>query len=526
MKHGLIPDDNRIKIFLSIALVWLVAVTIFNIISVDERGLVSEVNNFTSTAFASTAAFFAWQVWRGLNERNSARQTWGLMVLGFALWAIAEALWMVLTYLYEEVPYPSVADLIWMPGYPLIMLAAVLRYRALKIQINPRILQLSALFFLAVAVVVGTVVIQPILSEFTESDIITALLSIGYPIGDLLILLSVGLLVLTFSGGRFSGPWGMIAAGLFALAFSDILFVHAEWFGYYYPDGKVTWGSVAVDTTYMLAYMLIAVGIYSTRIVTLKDGDTAPRSEEIANNVTGEELEKMLVFINAADKVVYAHNSLAKVTHQQGEINGQPFASVLGMDIPVWRTVSDALRQRGHKYQIYLVIPLENGASLKGWMYGLGNFNDLREYTGADLSLDFIHRNAPAFQAPNVRHGTLLLESEHVLPVLDYFMLKVDMLRQAITKYGGENIAHTFKETFNASAKRLNMCLELTDDGFNLPCQIFDVHPLAALLHDINDYAVNVISLESVDSIYNRLDHSLPEEMISHAERAGLREKT
>ena len=52
-----------------------------------------------------------------MNTGRTNRLLWGGLLAGWALWVIAEILWVVYGNLYQEIPYPSPADFFWLIGY-------------------------------------------------------------------------------------------------------------------------------------------------------------------------------------------------------------------------------------------------------------------------------------------------------------------------------------------------------------------------------------------------------------------------
>src|SRR5574341_1638519 len=77
----------------------------------------ANVNNIANVISISVATIFAIRLWFSNRSDNFLNRFWGLMTLGIAFWAIAECIWLYLSLVSSEVPYPSAADFFWVLGY-------------------------------------------------------------------------------------------------------------------------------------------------------------------------------------------------------------------------------------------------------------------------------------------------------------------------------------------------------------------------------------------------------------------------
>src|SRR5690242_7536564 len=86
------------------------------------------VSDIAAVLCATTAAFLLVQAWRKMNDQEVSKKVWGLVALGIVLWALAEAMWAYYELVLRvEMPYPSIADLLWFAGYVPLYAALVLR---------------------------------------------------------------------------------------------------------------------------------------------------------------------------------------------------------------------------------------------------------------------------------------------------------------------------------------------------------------------------------------------------------------
>ncbi|OGO10263.1 MAG: hypothetical protein A2Z66_13840 [Chloroflexi bacterium RBG_13_66_10] len=223
------------------------------------RGLVS---NIATVLAAWSVVALAFLLGRSYDRKETAWRIWMAMFLGFFLWGIGEILWAYYDLLPGgEVPFPSLADLLWAVGYLPLWVALWLRFRS--IEVRPGLPQGVAL---AAVVLVGIVAVRYVLwpvITYTEFDRpIEQFLDLLYPIGDLAILMGSVLVAVTVRGGRLSVPWQVISVGMVVLALADLIFAYGTWNELYVTEGSLNLPTILVDLPYMGAYAVVAVGEY------------------------------------------------------------------------------------------------------------------------------------------------------------------------------------------------------------------------------------------------------------------------
>ncbi len=220
------------------------------------------VSNLATVLAAWSVVTLAFLLARSYDRKETAWRIWAAMFLGFLLWGMGEILWSYYDLLPGgEVPFPSLADLLWAVGYVPLWLALWLRFRS--IEVRPGLPQGIAL---AAVVLVGIVAVRYVLwpvITYTEFDRpIEQFLDLLYPVGDLVVLTGSVLVAVTVRGGRLSIPWQVISAGMVVLALADLVFAYSTWNEVYVTEGPLNLPTVLVDLPYMGAYVVIAVGEY------------------------------------------------------------------------------------------------------------------------------------------------------------------------------------------------------------------------------------------------------------------------
>ena len=80
--------------------------------------------------FATVAAFITM---RSLSSNDPNKTVWAVLTVGLALWALGETSWFIIEAVLGLDPYPSVADLFWVLGYPVIFVGLVLGMKILHV---------------------------------------------------------------------------------------------------------------------------------------------------------------------------------------------------------------------------------------------------------------------------------------------------------------------------------------------------------------------------------------------------------
>jgi diguanylate cyclase (GGDEF)-like protein/PAS domain S-box-containing protein len=184
-------------------------------------------------------------------HRPSVVWPWLLFAIGQALFFFGD----VYTYVYprlvgHEVPFPSIGDGLYLVMYPVLMVGVLLVAR----RRSPQGDRAGVLDALVAAIGVGLLswvfLMAPYVTDATLSPI-AKVVSVAYPVGDVLLLAAV--LRLVFDGGRRPGSFYLLAAAVVTLLVTDAgygyalidgtfhhqLIYDAGWIGYYLLFGSV-----------------------------------------------------------------------------------------------------------------------------------------------------------------------------------------------------------------------------------------------------------------------------------------------
>ena len=189
-------------------------------------------------------------------RRNKPRYAlpWWLFAFGFLLYWMGD----VYTYSYPkyilhgEVPFPSIGDAIYLTVYPAQMLGLLLLVRRRNPQRNRNTLIDAAILTLGLSLLSWILQIAPYLHD-GSLELLPKLVSVAYPIGDIILLAAAIRLVL--DGGRRQTSFYLMSAGIVSLLVTDFVYgvmtldntfhhqllLDLGWFSY-----QLLWGTAAL----------------------------------------------------------------------------------------------------------------------------------------------------------------------------------------------------------------------------------------------------------------------------------------
>jgi diguanylate cyclase (GGDEF)-like protein/PAS domain S-box-containing protein len=148
---------------------------------------------------------------------------WWLFAVGFLLYWMGD----VYTYsypqliLHHEVTFPSIGDAIYLTVYPLQMLGLLLLVRRRNPQRNRNTLIDAAILTLGLSLLSWILQIAPYLHD-SEMGLLSKLVSVAYPLGDILMLAAVVRLLL--AGGQRRPAFYLLSASIVSLLVTDFVY--------------------------------------------------------------------------------------------------------------------------------------------------------------------------------------------------------------------------------------------------------------------------------------------------------------
>src|SRR5918996_3064176 len=190
-------------------------------IGVEGTALQGPVSNYVYNA-AGVAAALACLLRAALVPRD--RLAWALIAAGAASTAAADIYWSAELADLKRVPYPSIADALYLAYYPLIA-AGLLVYARSRVER----LRLGAVLDSAIAALgaatLAAVLLGPALADFSAKNPWRIIVNAAYPVGDLVLLACVAGAVVLIGWRR---EWLLLAAGVIAIGAADVIFLYQD----------------------------------------------------------------------------------------------------------------------------------------------------------------------------------------------------------------------------------------------------------------------------------------------------------
>ncbi|MDR7276589.1 putative bifunctional diguanylate cyclase/phosphodiesterase [Catenuloplanes atrovinosus] len=162
---------------------------------------------------------------------RAARRAWWVISAAFGCQLVAHTLWMLDEVVLRRTTFPSWADF-WFLAFVPVMFAGLLllpganrRHRD-HVRLAVDVLTVGASAFM----VFWYLVLGPIFAE-RRTDLITKLLTVALPVGDLVLVLAVSTVVLRRSTRAVQGPASVLAAAIVAFVIADVSYVYIQLHG-------------------------------------------------------------------------------------------------------------------------------------------------------------------------------------------------------------------------------------------------------------------------------------------------------
>jgi hypothetical protein len=205
---------------------WLIALLLLGIaypivfwllgLSEESRLVLSDVAAFGSASIGATAATIA-----GL-RKTQYRVAWRWLAVGLWLLALGEGTWSWIEVIQDGEPFPSLADAFYVPAYIGLLLGVLALARTPTVWTRARATMDALLFTFAAFIPLWRHVLLPIFQD-PSANLLEQTLGVLYPVGDIVLLLALGLLMARqFPSCRKSVY--VFAAGLAVSLIADIAF--------------------------------------------------------------------------------------------------------------------------------------------------------------------------------------------------------------------------------------------------------------------------------------------------------------
>jgi len=175
--------------------------------------------------------------WENLDSTFS--RIWLCFTLGMMFWFLGELSWSLLTLVFSMPnPYPSIVDVYRLAGYVAVFSAIFVYMGIFQPAISKRIVATATAASFPTSAGIIPSILLAVRGKVSEVNLTTLLVSVAYPLFDLLLFATsmLGLLVFTTTKlkGKVGGAWLLLNAGILMNVFRDLLLNYTNLNGIYY----------------------------------------------------------------------------------------------------------------------------------------------------------------------------------------------------------------------------------------------------------------------------------------------------
>lgn len=461
---------------------------IINIFVIGGDQFVITLSDVLPIPLAILTAFFALNLWRKFDYQSSGRTLWGLLFLGWVMWALGELLYFIFSLSIKEVPYPSMADFFYIVGYLPFVIGLISYIRETPRRFSRIKVYLIVFTYIVIIASVFTFVILPLIQNGDPASPLTTLLDAAYPIGDLLLLLLVVWLLFDYYVRSSSVGWVLLIIGFVLMTFADMMYSYTTSFGLYNPEGKANLiTALGSSVPYCLAYVFWMLGIYRLQI---KQEVILPLSE-VAQPAQLENAH-LALFLRKDMTVDEVSVNLARVFAGVQPV-GSDLASVIGISAGDKQLLQSKLVQSGKFADLDVRLRTRKNELVLAKMNGMSLFDPHQNFNGAiivlrlfsaanDLDVQLTDYQRSIINDVKIKTGST--EDQDVCDFLRaYFLPQLRQIEALVYQNGGSQQGVVFLEFLNQWAEKKGWHLRLTPKTLEVGAE----YTPTQLLKDLNE---------------------------------------
>lgn len=209
---------------------WLIGNNIFPEDWAFSISLIQSILLLSSLCIGTMILIYAGMMYK-LNTISG--KIWILLGLGMLGWFLGELIYTYYDLFTAEAPFPSIADFFYLIAYLPLSIGLIIQMRLIKIKLSKLEIIIVLILYIIICILVSLfVIIFPIQDTYNWSipseDIIPLLISMSYPIVDLILLFFTMFVLAKLRHGKISIAWLLMLIGLIFTILADILFNWVE----------------------------------------------------------------------------------------------------------------------------------------------------------------------------------------------------------------------------------------------------------------------------------------------------------
>ncbi len=195
---------------------------------------------------------------RAYGIKNPHGNALAYLTFGIAVWLVGEIIWVVFNILHIT-PYPSIADVFYLLGYPFLLFGIWKEINLGRIEWDSA---KKVMFGFIVLVLICVLIYLGVYSTYDAGALVTQnIAGISYNIGDFLLVVSsllVLMLALEYAGGSIYLSWICIFIGAVLFFIADIIY------GIFPAEFEAgVWIFRQLDLIWGMAYLFFAYGLFN-----------------------------------------------------------------------------------------------------------------------------------------------------------------------------------------------------------------------------------------------------------------------
>jgi diguanylate cyclase (GGDEF)-like protein len=241
------------------ALLITVTITCFVLFKDDHAGkILSDITSPLYDFVAMGSLVFAAKQSLKISKRHAFG--WGVLAFSLFLFTLGDGLWAALELFFHSTPFPSIADGPYLLFYPF-FLAGIALLPSKRVGFTEWIKRTLDLSIVMAAATLGVwiFIIGPIIGPQLKMLNLEILITIAYPLGDLILIFAVLVLIYYRSKTFNLGPVVILTCGLLMMILTDIIFSYQSLTEMYISGGILDLGWIS--STLLIAFAGIYQGV-------------------------------------------------------------------------------------------------------------------------------------------------------------------------------------------------------------------------------------------------------------------------
>ena len=458
--------------FRTIALCFGVFTGLFILVNITLPGgdLFFQLSNTLLSPAAALLACFLYIRGQMSRQDPASKTFWLGMAWGYGLWALADMVWAFYTLaLNQPIPYPSAADLIFGAGYIAFYYALITRTKTLKIHPTTGQKWITAVISLAWLLLVSVLVLQPILSQFDPERWLEGVVSILYPLGDMVLILLVSLLLILLQEGRFALSWRLIFSGILLSSISDLIFSFATWQNIYLPDGHVNAITILTDTTYTLAYLSAAFGAVVYHLIW-------EIKESFAMDIGTMPADRYYAFLstNAQNRIITVSNNFHVLVKAGDDhpFHKMPLHEAIGISPSALQPLIERIKASDILRNEPFTITTLDLSPREVWITGMAFYDPERRYSGVNIAITADLNGLPAELRLPQNHEILGMlnhlislagshPKDEIQTIQVYFCDIIRLLSSMLYQFGGPQFHQALLDQLGQTVQQKNLQVKI-----------------------------------------------------------------